>query len=124
MDDLLGKMQSILSDPESMQQIQELAKLLETGDEAKAETAAQPEESSDASAEEQSGSGGIDLGMLMQLSSLMSSAEQDEDAALLLALKPHLKKERQKKVDRAIQLMRLMTVWKTLKDTGMLKDFL
>lgn len=124
MDDLLGKMQSILSDPESMQQIQELSKLLETGDGTKAETAAQPEESSDASAEEQSGSSGIDLGMLMQLSSLMSSAEQDEDAALLLALKPHLKQERQKKVDRAIQLMRLMTVWKTLKDTGMLKDFL
>ncbi len=123
MDDLFGKMQSILSNPESMQQIQELAKLFGAGEEQNGETAEHPEESSEACAEEESG-GGIDLGMLMQLSSLMGSTGQDEDTALLLALKPHLKEERQKKVDRALKLMKLMTVWKTLKETGLLKDFL
>ncbi len=121
MDDLFGKMQSVLSDPESMRQLEELAKMLgNENDSAAAPNASAPNASS---GDAQDG-GGFDIGMLMQLSSLMGNAAQDEDAALLLALKPHLKAERQKKVDRAIKLMKLMTVWKTLKDTGMLKDFL
>jgi hypothetical protein len=129
MEDLLGKMQSMLSDPESMQQLQELAKLLESGAETSEDV--QPEQSSSThtkqpvpEADGSSSGGGMDFGKLMQLSALMGSAEQDEDAALLLALKPHLKQERQKKVDRALKLMKLMTVWKTLQETGLLKDFL
>lgn len=119
MDDLLGKMQSVLSDPESMEQLKELAALLGETDEAESSR----EEPEQTSAEEKEDSG-FDIGMLMQLSSLMGSAGQDEDTALLLALKPHLNEERQKKVDRALKLMKIFSVWKTLKDTGMLKDFL
>ncbi|MBQ8724413.1 MAG: hypothetical protein IJY74_01920 [Oscillospiraceae bacterium] len=121
MDDLFGKMQSVLSDPESMEQLKELAALLGNGDESDS-SSQQPEESSEN--REEDGGGFFDIGMLMQLSSLMSSTGQDEDTALLLALKPHLKEERQKKVDKALKLMKLLTVWKTLKDTGALKDFL
>lgn len=120
MDDLLGKMQSVLSDPESMQQLQELASMLGAEDETGAQETQQPERSS--KGQEETGEGGFDLGMLMQLSSLMGSTETDEDSALLLALKPHLREERQKKVDHALKLMKLMTVWKTLKETGLLKD--
>ncbi|MBQ8687133.1 MAG: hypothetical protein IJ512_01135 [Ruminococcus sp.] len=124
MDDLLGKMQSVLSDPESMQQLQELAKMLGTGDETGTDAAASTAESPDRCGKDAQDEGGLDIGMLMQLSSLMGSTGQDENSALLLALKPHLKEERQKKVDRALKLMKLMTVWKTLKETGLLKDFL
>jgi hypothetical protein len=120
MDDLFGKMQSVLSDPESMEQLKELAALLGNGDDNDS-SSQQPERSSENREED---GGGFDIGMLMQLSSLMSSSGQDEDTALLLALKPHLKEERQKKVDKALKLMKLLTVWKTLKDTGALKDFL
>ncbi len=120
MDDLFGKMQSVLSDPESMEQLKELAALLGNGDDSDS-VSQQPEQSSESREED---SGGFDIGMLMQLSSLMSSSGQDEDTALLLALKPHLKEERQKKVDKALKLMKLLSVWKTLKDTGALKDFL
>ncbi len=120
MDDLLGRMQSVLSDPESMEQLKELAALLGDSD-SNDNSCEQPEQTS---SQEEKGEGGFDIGLLMQLSSLMSSAEQDEDTALLLALKPHLNPERQKKVDRALKLMKLYTVWKTLKDTGMLNDFL
>lgn len=120
MDDLFGRMQSILSDPESMEQLKELAGLLGNSDDN--DSSSQHPERSSESREENGG--GFDIGMLMQLSSLMSSSGQDEDTALLLALKPHLKEERQKKVDKALKLMKLLTVWKTLKDTGALKDFL
>ncbi|MBO5226993.1 MAG: hypothetical protein J6B17_02760 [Ruminococcus sp.] len=120
MDDLFGRMQSILSDPESMEQLKELAGLLGNSDDNDS-SSQHPERSSESREED---GGGFDIGMLMQLSSLMSSSGQDEDTALLLALKPHLKEERQKKVDKALKLMKLLTVWKTLKDTGALKDFL
>ncbi|MDD6269551.1 MAG: hypothetical protein PUA84_05815 [Oscillospiraceae bacterium] len=116
MDDLFGRMQSVLSDPESMQQLQELASLLGNDDDSDEEQAAHQEKSS--------GDSGFDIGKIMQLSSLMNSTKNDEDAALLLALKPHLKEERQKKVDKAVKLLKLIDVWKTLKDTGMLKDFI
>ncbi len=119
MDDLLGRMQSVLSDPESMEQLKELASLFgETGETEGSD--AKPEQTSS----EEKADSGFDIGMLMQLSSLMSSTGQDEDTALLLALKPHLKEERRRKVDKALKLMKLLSVWKTLKDSGMLKDFL
>lgn len=117
MDDLFGKMQSVLSDPESMQQLQELAALMDDNEAAddKGQTAQQEQSSADM---------GFDIGKLMELSSLMNSTKNDEDAALLLALKPHLKEERQHKVDKAVKLLKVLSVWKTLKDTGILKDFL
>ncbi len=116
MDDILEKLQSVMSDPESMSQIESLAAML--GQQNDDESSSQSSESSDAS------DPGIDLGMIMQLTSLMGSTGQDEDAALLLALKPHLKEARQKKVDKAVKLLKLLTVWKTLRDTGLLKDFM
>lgn len=118
MDDLFGKMQSVLSDPESMQQLQELAALMGDSNEEsddKGQTAQQEKSSADM---------GFDIGKLIELSSMMNSTKNDEDAALLLALKPHLKEERQQKVDKAVKLLKMLNIWKTLKDTGILKDFL
>ncbi len=119
MDDLFGKMQSVLSDPESMQQLQELAALMGDNEAAedKGQTAQQEQSSADMGFN-------FDIGKLMELSSLMNNTKNDEDAALLLALKPHLKEERQHKVDKAVKLLKMLNVWKNLKDTGILKDFL
>lgn len=117
MDDLFGKMQSVLSDPESMKQLQELAALMgdnEATDD-KGQTSQHEQSSTDMS---------FDIGKLIELSSLMNSTKNDEDAALLIALKPHLREERQHKVDKAVKLLNMLSVWKTLKDTGILKDFL
>ena len=41
----------------------------------------------------------------MKVSQLMGSAKEDSDAALLLALKPHLREERQKKVEKAVKML-------------------
>lgn len=81
------------------------------------------------SSEKSSESGGIfdnfDFSMLTKLQDIMGAVSQkDKNTDLLLALKPHLKEERQQKIDKAIKIMKLLAVWKVLKDSGMLKDFL
>lgn len=115
----MEKMQSLLSDPESMQQLQELAQMLQA-ESTETESAPTATEQTDATAS----GGGLDLGALMKVSQLMGSAKEDSDAALLLALKPHLREERQKKVEKAVKMLKLLSIWSMLKESGMLKDFL
>lgn len=118
----MEKMQSLLSDPESMQQLQELAQMLQP-DAEEQETGASSSSADTAESTEESG-GGFDFGTLMKVSQLMGAAEEDSDAALLLALKPHLRAERQKKVEKAVKMLKLLSVWTLLKESGMLKEFL
>lgn len=126
MDDLMGMMQELLSDPESMKQIQELTQMLQSefgGSEDSAQSA--QAETQGEQAEGEGGSAGFDFGMLFKLQQLMqATAGEDKDAELLLALKPHLKEERQKKVDKAVKILKLLSIWSVLRDSGMLKDFL
>ena len=113
MDDLTSKMQELLSDPESMQQISELAAMLQ-GESSASNPPAVPD-----------AAGGFDPGMLLKLGELMRTQNQpDKNAALLLALKPHLGEEKQKKVDKAIKLMKLIAVWSIAKDSGLLQEFI
>ena len=91
MDDMLGKMGAILSDPESVQQLQELAQMLqqETGGESQGQQAS-------AEKTESGEGGGFDINMLLRIQELMGAMQNnDEDAKLLLALRPHLKALRQ-----------------------------
>lgn len=121
MDDLLGKAGKLLSDPESVRQLQELAQLLQS-EENSADTGASAQ--NDTAGEEFSGDG-LDMSMLLRLQELMGVLQQnDEDAALLLALRPHLKHPRQKKLDQAVKLLKLYAIFSTLKENGMLQDFL
>lgn len=126
MDDLMGMMQELLSDPESMKQIQELTQMLQSesgGSEDSAQSA--QAETQGEQAEGEGDSAGFDFGMLFKLQQLMqATAGEDKDAELLLALKPHLKEERQKKVDKAVKILKLLSIWSVLRDSGMLKDFL
>ncbi len=122
MEDMFGKMQELLSDPESMKQLSELAQMLRTETDG---ASAPPAE--DAPCENTDNGGGLpfDPMLLMKLGELwQNSQKQDENTALLLALRPHLRSERREKVDRAVRLLRLMTVWKTLRESGMLQNFL
>lgn len=122
MEDLFGKMQELLSDPESMKQISELAQMLRN----ETDTASAPSVE-ERSCETSDSGGGLpfDPMMLLQLGELwQNSQKQDENTALLMALRPHLRSERREKVDRAVRLLRLMTIWNTLKESGMLQNFL
>ena len=68
--------------------------------------------------------GGFNIGSMMAIMSLLGSAENDKNSELLLALKPLLKEERQAKVDKAVKMLKLYSVWTILKDSGMLNDIL
>lgn len=129
MDDIMNKINKILSDPESIKQISELAQMFmsEAGNNNKNSNASDsnPDNSENSSDSDSGAFSGFDLGKLMKIQEIIGAVSgKDKNAELLLALKPHLSPERQKKADKAIKLLKLLTVWNIIKDSGMLKDFL
>lgn len=113
MNDMLG---SVLGDPESLQQIKELADLLKSETEGGSETE-QPAQNSSS----EDSSGGFDPAMLMGLMGAVSAAgNDDKNRALILALKPYLSSERQAKADKAVKLLKMYAVFSELKKSGML----
>ncbi|MDE6594024.1 MAG: hypothetical protein K2K57_13310 [Oscillospiraceae bacterium] len=137
---------SILGDPESMQQIKELAQMLSeqtNGDDLSGNGSASEDHPNDESEFNQNaadpasqssfdpsalsglaglfGSGGIDLNTIMGIGRVLSAAGgDDKNTALLLALKPHLSEVRQQKVDRAVKMLKIYALILALKDSGML----
>ena len=114
------KLNQILSDPGAMAQIMQLAQSL--GGDASAPPSPPPASSKPPSGDNgasllSSLAGGIDPAMLTKLLPLVRElgGKQDSNArALLYALRPYLKEERQEKVERALQLARLFHLGKTL----------
>lgn len=99
MDDLMGKIGEVLSDDESKKQLSELLQMLISDDTSDNSDSVQSD--SDNSTENVSDAG-PDLSFIFKLTGLMSAFSQsDKNSELLLALKPHLKEEKQKKVDKA-----------------------
>ena len=112
-EDQLG---SLLSNPEAMAQIMQLAQSLSEAapppPPAPPVPPSQPAFSGDLLS---SLTGGIDPALLMKLLPLVQElgGGQDSNARqLLYALRPYLKQERQEKVERALQLARLFRVGK------------
>lgn len=127
MDDLMGKIQEMLSDEESMKQISELAQMFSSSDN-------NDTKKSEPSVSENDGGGllgglsGLDMGdfdftKILKVQEIMSKASNDKNAEFLLALKPLLREERQSKVDKAVKMLKLFAVWTVLKDSGLLSDF-
>lgn len=114
------KLNQILSDPGAMAQIMQLAQSL--GGDASAPPSPPPVSSKQPSGDNGASllsalAGGIDPAMLTKLLPLVRElgGKQDSNArALLYALRPYLKEERQEKVERALQLARLFHLGKTL----------
>lgn len=123
------KLNEILSNPGAMSQIMQLAQSLggaSSGAENGVSGGVQPPSSNPSpppSSPPPSGgnplsalTGGLDPQMLTRLLPLVQElgGQQDSNArALLLALRPYLKPERQEKVERAIQLARLFHIGKS-----------
>lgn len=109
-DDNLNK---ILGDPNAMSQIMQLAQSLGGGGE---QQQSQPQNSPPPpSAPSGGGGGGMDTQMISRFLPLLQEfgGQQDSNAkALLYALRPYLKPERQNKVERALQLARLFHMGK------------
>lgn len=118
---------SLLGDPESLKQLEELAELLKSETQpAQTAGAPSPDSTTDPqgnAAQNSSGDLGIDPVSLMKILSAVSSAgESDKNRALLLALKPYLGKTRRDKVDKAVKLLKLYAIVTELKKSGMIDN--
>lgn len=112
MDDFMQKIQDVLSDEESMKQIEELAQMF----------GAQNTDENNNSADSDSG---INMGSIAVLGELLKSANtSDKNTELLRALKPLLKEEKQHKVDKAIKILKLVAIYTAVKESGTLNEFL
>lgn len=134
-DDLMNKLNEVLNDEESMKQIKELASMLGSGDSSDntnppfdiskilgGDSQDTPRNDNNTA----SSSPDIDIGKIMQLKGMVeASGKNDKNVALLLALKPLLKDEKQAKVDQVIKILRLLSMLPVLKESGLLGgDFL
>lgn len=107
MDDISEKLSSLLSDPEGMEKIRNMAQNL---------LGSKPEESPKINNDDLD----IDIGALTGiLKKMKGPAGNDSRINLLLALKPNLSKEKQAKVDSAIKILRLIELAPILKDMGL-----
>ena len=109
------QLNNILSNPNAMSQIMQLAQSLSGGQERP--TAPPPPQAKQSSPPDllSSLTGGIDPNLMARLLPLIQElgSQQDSNArALLYALRPYLKEERQEKVERALQLARLFHLGK------------
>lgn len=113
----MEKIGKLLSDEESMKQLSELAQLLMNSD----SDGNVPEEKKCSD----NNNNMPDIAKIMQLTELMGTFSQsDRNTELLMALKPHLKEERQQKVDKAVKMLKLFTVWNVAKESGLLNDII
>ena len=95
MDDVMGKIQEILSDKESIQQLSELAQMFMSGSLEKDEATGKTDSENESSDSESNIFGNIDMDFILKLQEIMGTVSQkDKNTDLLLALKPHLNDEK------------------------------
>lgn len=106
MADLTEQLSSLLSDPEGMQRLKTMAEGLLGNSEKVAEP--QPENEPL-----------INPAALSQMAKIMSKRTEDSREQLLKALRPHLSPEKQKRVDSAIKMLRLLDLAPMLSGLGL-----
>lgn len=121
MDDLQSKLSQIMSDPEAMKQVQSLGKMLGlSGNNNEVPKEKEPESvqnniSSVASVLNNDAISGITRIMPV----LNSMKQEDETTRLLLALRPFLSREKQKKLDEAKKMLQFLKILPLLKNGGL-----
>ena len=119
MNTLEEQLQAVLSDPETMAQVMDLAKSLNLGSAVSEPASAPPANTADSSG--LSGLlGSVDPDMLLRLMPLLgelTGGGDDQRVQLLYALRPFLKPQRQEKIDRAVQAAKLIRVGRKLLQT-------
>lgn len=123
MEDMTAKIKEILSDEESMKQLNELAQMFSSPDNSENNNMKSNNNINNNKPSANNDVLGFDISKLMQIQQIMSKTENDKNTDLLLALKPLLKKERRERVDKAVKILKLLAVWNILKESGLLNDF-
>ncbi len=103
MDDISEKLNSILSDPQSLNRIREMAEGL-FSDQKPAEENLLPD---------------IDITKIMNIVGKIKNSGLSQREKLLLALRPHLKEERRERLDTAVKILKLIEIAPYLKDSGL-----
>ena len=123
MSEFEDKLQSILGNPDAMNQIMSIAQSItgnsnDSGDSPPAEEAAPPASSDQSTGDPLSLLGNLDPRLLQVGMRLLSeyNAEDDRKTALLTALQPFVRQERYAKVDKAIQIAKLARVIRAALD--------
>lgn len=111
--ELTERLSALLSDPGGLEQIKNMAAgLFGGGGEAQK---AQPEPQ-----REESPFGDIDIASVARImGKLKSKSGENEKTRLLLALKPHLSNERQKRVEKAVKILKLLELAPMLGELGL-----
>lgn len=125
MEDLGARLEQLLSDPQALSQIGELAASLGLGQPPENGAAGEPS-SPDLSAllgmlggrtGSQSGFGGMDPALLGRIAQVVASLSvPDRDTQLLMALQPFCGEHRRKKVEEAAQILRIIRLLPLLED--------
>ncbi len=121
MDDMAGKISELLSDPEGMEKIKAMASALFSNND---DSDTKPSQKSSEMAGGLSLPDGFDPIKLMSVFSALKNGESDQRSTLLMALKPHLSPERQERVDKAVKLLKLVSVLPLLKQQGIFDELL
>ena len=120
MDDLSEKLSALLSDEETVNQLKTLAESLGLDPSSLGSSQKEDAHSSARGEKKKSSSSfSLDPSLLQKLAGALRSEKDDEDAALLRALKPHLSEERHKRVDDAVRMLRLLNLLPLVKDLGL-----
>lgn len=120
MDDISAKLNQILSDPQSMAQVQNIVQSMGLGGQAAQPSTAQ-QSPSVATPASQPAVGPEMLSALTKLAPVLSKAQQEDSSTQLLhALRPLLSPARQKKVDEAVRILQILHMLPFLKESGIL----
>ncbi len=65
----------------------------------------------------------IDPIALISIFSAFEESRESTDIVLLKAIKPYLSGGRSPKVDEAIRVMQIISIWPTIRDSGLLNSF-
>jgi hypothetical protein len=126
------KISEVLSDPESLKQISELAEMLKNGmaenpsadssNEADSENEI-PRSQAESGDESENTAGlldGIDFSQILQIIMLLSDPPKDKNVDFLSALKPLMSEDKHPKIDRSIKILKLYDMIEVLKENGLL----
>ena len=115
MSDLSSQITSILNDPDMMRQISEIGGMLTQQK--------QPHETPPLLPNQTQSSdllGADGLQAVMKIMPILNRLKQDDDTTKLLrAIKPFLSEERQKKLEEAIKIIRIINILPLLKNQGL-----
>lgn len=124
MEDLLSKMQELLADPETMQQVSELAGMLKNNN-INPENSQNSQDLPDVNNINNNLNNFLNPEMLLKAGELLRQNQQpDKNITLLLALRPHLHQQRRHRIDNAVKLLQLWGIFKNLQQSGMLQNLL